>query len=127
MEATRAMIPIILFICMAATIFGIYYLRNKENMALIERGINPREGHKKFGSLTYLKYGLLMIGVGVGLFLAQLIDNMYPVVRTDSEGGKYIQENPAIYFSLIGICGGLGLLLSYFIEKKAMEKHTKHD
>lgn len=127
MEATRAMIPIVLFISVCTTLFGIYYLRNKENMALIDRGINPREGYKKFGSLTYLKYGLLMIGVGIGLFLAQLIDNTYPIVRTDSEGGKYIQENPAIYFSLIGICGGLGLLMSYFIEKKAMDKHSKND
>jgi hypothetical protein len=127
MEATRAMIPIVLFISMALTLFGIYYLRNKENMALIERGINPRESYRKFGSLAYLKYALLFIGAGVGLFLAQLYDNMYPIVEISGDGDKFTHENPAIYFSLIGICGGLGLLISYFIERKEMQKHTKQD
>lgn len=118
MEATRAMIPIVMFICMAVTAFGIYYLRNKENMALIERGINPRESYKKFGSLTYLKYGLLLIGVGLGLLLAYTIDESLPRVTP---------ERPALYFSLIGICGGLGLVISYFIERKEMQKHQHKD
>jgi hypothetical protein len=121
MEATRAMIPIVLFISMAVTLFGIYYLRNKENMALIERGINPRESYRKFGSLTYLKYGLLMIGAGIGLLSAYLLDEAMPPSR------HFDPDRPALYFSLIGICGGIGLVISYFIEKKEMQKHTKQD
>ncbi len=122
MEATEAMVPIVLFISMAITLFGIAYMRNKENMALIERGINPREGFRKFGSLTYLKYGLLMVGVGVGLLMAYFIDNAMPPVRFPSD-----PDRPALYFSLIGICGGIGLVISYFIEKKEMSKHTNKD
>ncbi|HLO71098.1 MAG TPA: DUF6249 domain-containing protein [Flavipsychrobacter sp.] len=122
MEATQAMIPIVMFICMAITAFGIYYLRNKENMALIERGINPRESYKKFGSLTYLKYGLLLIGVGLGLLLAYAIDESLP-----KHGFSMGPDRPALYFSLIGICGGLGLVISYFIERKEMQKHQHKD
>lgn len=122
MEATEAMVPIVLFISMAITLFGIVYMRNKENMALIERGINPREGFRKFGSLTYLKYGLLMIGAGLGLLTAYLIDSAMPPVRLHGD-----QDRPALYFSLIGICGGIGLVISYFIEKKEMQKHNNRD
>jgi hypothetical protein len=122
MEATQAMIPIVLFITMFTALFGIYYLRNKDNMALIERGINPRESYRKFGSLTYLKYGLLMIGAGIGLLSAYLIDVAMPQPRFGFD-----MDRPALYFSLIGICGGIGLVISYFIEKKEMEKHTKQD
>ncbi len=107
---------------MATTLFGIYYLRNKENMALIERGINTRESYKKFGSLTYLKYGLLMIGAGIGLLTAYLIDESMP--KNSFGIGP---ERPALYFSLIGICGGIGLVISYFIERKEMGKHLRKD
>ena len=49
-----------------------------------------------------------MIGAGLGLLLAYILDN-YVFMRTDNE---------AIYFALIGIGGGLGLIGSYKIEKK---------
>lgn len=122
MEATKAMIPIVMFICMAVTAFGIYYLRNKENMALIERGINPRESYRKFSSLTYLKYGMLFIGVGLGLLLAYIIDESMP-----HQGFHVGPDRVALYFSLIGICGGLGLVISYFIERKEMQKQQHKD
>lgn len=120
MEATRAMIPIVLFICGATTLFGIFYLRNKENMALIERGINPRESYRKFGSLAYLKYALMMIGGGIGLLVAYMIDINMIGVGSDP-------DHPALYFSLIPICAGIGLVLSYNIEKKEMQKYLNKE
>ena len=59
---------------------------------------------------TALKYGLLIMGCGVGLLLAYLFD----VASAQIDG----EDNPAIYFALIAIFGGLGLILSYRIEKK---------
>ncbi|MGN6477766.1 MAG: DUF6249 domain-containing protein [Flavipsychrobacter sp.] len=122
MEATRAMIPIVLFICAATTLFGIFYLRNKENMALIERGINPRESYRKFGSLAYLKYALMMIGAGIGLLIAYLID-----INMITRGFGVGPQHPALYFSLIPICAGIGLVLSYNIEKKEMQKYLNKE
>ncbi len=127
MEATRAMIPIVLFISVCTTLFGIYYLRNKENMALIERGINPREGFRRFSSLTYLKYSLLMMGGGLGLLTALLIDNSHPHRRLVGDGTYVYEDNPGLYFALIAIGGGLGLLVSYFIEKRELQKHSKQE
>lgn len=122
MEATRAMIPIVLFISAATMLFGIFYLRNKENMALIERGINPRETFRKFGSLAYLKYALLMIGGGIGLLIAYLID-----VNMTRTGFGTDPDHPALYFSFMPIFAGIGLVISYNIEKKEMQKYLNKE
>lgn len=99
---------------MFALIFGIFYLRNKERMAMIERGMEiiPSLPKKRDNSSITLTFGLLLIGAGLGLFIAYLMD--YFVFRMES--------NPAIYFSLIAIFGGLGLFISYLIERKSTQK-----
>ena len=38
------------------------------------------------------------------------------------DSGTKTQEPEAIYFSLIAIGGGLGLIASYAVEKKALQK-----
>ncbi len=64
-----------------AMILGIVYLYKKENLAMIEKGMNPKVYRP--APYTALKYGLLLVGI-----------------------------------ALIAIFGGLGLILSYRIEKK---------
>jgi hypothetical protein len=54
-----------------------------------------------------LKLGLLLLGAGTGLLLAFIISN-------NMRG----HDHEAIYFALIAIGGGLGLVGSYFMEKK---------
>ena len=39
------LVPIVAMLSICTTLFALYYLRNKENMALIEKGINPRQNH----------------------------------------------------------------------------------
>ncbi len=107
------LIPILVPISMFTMVFGIVYLRNRERMAMIERGMDPRLNKpKSSGYNTYtLTWGLLLIGAGVGLFLAYLLDHTaFSTFRED--------DNPAIYFALIAIFGGAGLFLAYRIEKK---------
>src|SRR6201991_2705048 len=91
-------------------IFGIVYLYKRERMAMIERGMDPRRYKPQSAPYQNLKWGLLLIGAGVGLFLAYLLD------RTAFDATRY--DNEAIYFALIAIFGGLGLFASYRIEKK---------
>jgi hypothetical protein len=102
------LIPILVPLGGMAMIFGIVYLYKKENLAMIEKGMNPKTYRP--APYTALKYGLLFVGSGLGLLLAYLIDMASAAV--DGE------ENPTIYFALIAIFGGLGLVLSYRIEKK---------
>jgi hypothetical protein len=61
-----------------------------------------------------LKWGLLLLGAGFGLLTAFIVDT-----SAFSNLRHYERDNlPALYFSLIGIGGGLGLVVSYIVEKK---------
>jgi hypothetical protein len=105
-ELIAIMVPLGFF----AMIFGIVYLQKREKMAMIERGMDPRRYKPQSAPYQNLKWGLLLIGAGVGLFLAFVLDRTVFVASMD--------DNEAIYFSLIAIFGGLGLFTSYRIEKK---------
>ncbi len=95
-------------------IFGIVYLVKRERMAMIERGMDPRSYKQRSMPFLTLKAGLLLIGAGIGLFLAFLLDN----TAFKHVGDFDRDDNVAIYFALIAIFGGIGLFLSYLIEKK---------
>lgn len=84
---------------------------------MIERNMDPRRYKSQSAPFQNLKWGLLLIGAGLGLFLAFLLDAY-------AFRSEYNDGNPAIYFSLIAIFGGLGLFTSYRIEKKETEKEA---
>lgn len=117
MPASVALFLIVMFTGFFACVFGIFYLRARQNLAMIEKGMNPKEFANRPAPYKNLKWALLLIGAGCGLFLAYLLD--YYVLS----GGGYNNynhdgKNVPIYFSLIAIGGGLGLFGSYKIEKK---------
>jgi hypothetical protein len=111
----EALIPIVICVSMFAMVFGIVYLVKREKMAMIERGMDPRRYKPQSAPFQNLKWGLLLMGAGLGLFLAYVLDTfVFHSSRND--------DNPAIYFALIAIFGGGGLFLSYLIEKKETDK-----
>ncbi|HXB95122.1 MAG TPA: DUF6249 domain-containing protein [Puia sp.] len=111
-----------------AVIFGLRYMRNKENMAMIEKGLDPkiRPERPRPAPFRSLKWGLLCVGAGLGLFLAYLLDNtlLYHVGHYISRygGGEYEINgaNVSLYFAFIAVGGGMGLITSYRIEKKEL-------
>ncbi|WP_316741734.1 DUF6249 domain-containing protein [Pedobacter antarcticus] len=107
------LVPITLFITGFAMIFGIRYLVNKEKMAMIERGINPKDGQSAPKPFISLKFGLLLVGLGLGILIA-LFTTIITKITED--------QSVAVYFGCIGIFGGLGLIVSYWIEKQWLEK-----
>ncbi|MBL7769697.1 MAG: hypothetical protein JNK20_12000 [Flavipsychrobacter sp.] len=110
MQTAEVLIPILVPLGAFAMVFGIVYLKSRENMAMIERGLNPKEFANRPAPYRNLKNGLLFLGAGIGLALAYIIT-------------KYMlhdEENPALWFALIAIGGGLGLIRSYQIEKKEL-------
>lgn len=116
MDAGEALVPITMFAGGFAMIFGIYYLKTRQNMAMIEKGMNPKEFANRPAPYKNLKWALLLIGAGVGLFLAFILDNY--ILNNYTNRFEHDGRNAAIYFALIAIGGGLGLLGSYRIEKK---------
>jgi O-antigen/teichoic acid export membrane protein len=101
------LIPILVSLGAFAMVFGIVYLSKRERLAMIEKGMDPR--NRKKSAPGYLKWGMLLIGAGIGLFLAFLIDTLLIPREV---------EPVAVYFSLIAIGGGLGLVTSYRMDRK---------
>ncbi len=114
MNNVEILIPITFFICTFAAIFGLRYMANKERMAMIEKGIDIGTIKAQPQPYKNLKWGLLLIGAGLGLFLAFVLDQ---TVFKIADGLNH-DKNVPIYFALIAIFGGLGLFVSYLIEKK---------
>ncbi|OWK72688.1 DUF6249 domain-containing protein [Pedobacter sp. AJM] len=112
------LVPITFFLGTFAMIFGIRYLSNKEKMAMIERGIDPGISKSIPRPYLSLKFGLLMVGLGLGLLVALLtVRSIFGSEMTHNEES----QAAAIYFGFLGVFGGLGLITSFIIEKKAID------
>jgi len=73
MHGGEMLIPILVPLGLFAMIFGIFYMKTRENLAMIEKGLNPKEFANRPAPYRNLKWGLLLIGSGVGLMLAYFI------------------------------------------------------
>ena len=105
---TEILVPIAAFALTFGVIFIIFSARNRERMAMIEKGINPKDFIKGRPSIyNILKWALLLVGIGVGVFIGSLLETY-----------TGIQEEPA-YFGPILLFGGLGLFVAFLITKKA--------
>lgn len=111
-------IPIVLF----ASIFGIVYVylmtRNKERMAMIEKGMDMSLFVKKHGDEAPMKYwvikiGFLMIGIALGVLTGSLVSN------------NGMMSEDSAYPAMILLFGGVALVASYFMEKRLREKSKK--
>lgn len=104
--AEDIIIPLALF----ATIFGILYVflttRNKERLALIEKGADASLLNMKRNKLVTLKYGMFLTGLATGLLIGNLI------------AANTVVKEEVAYFSMMLLCGGLSLIFFYLIEKK---------
>ncbi len=94
-----------------AMVFGIIYVivtsRNRERMALIERGADPTlfEAKKKGSNGGIMKWGLFLFGIGLGVVVAYFL----------ASGGM---DEGAAYPAMIFVFGGLALILSYLWQRK---------
>ena len=108
MNATEILIPLIVF----SSIFGIFYIwistRNKERMALIEKGADASlftTKKKSYTNIT-LKIGMLAVGIGIGILVGSFLSN-------------YTALNEEVAFpSMIFLFGGAFLVGNAFLEKK---------
>lgn len=126
-EVIESIVPMVIMTGMFALIFGIVYIRSRENMAMIEKGMNPRDHKAGPRPFIYLKYALLFVGAGIGLFSAYFIERSYPYMAHTPSGELYYKNNPALYFALIAVGGGIGLVISFLIEKKYWLNRKKED
>ena len=114
------------------------FARRKERMYLIEKmadkadpSLLNAESLKNrmpvsLKSFTSLKLGCLLTGLGIGLFVGLIINLIIASSRNDlgigSDGISYYTFSSIAYGASILIFGGLGLLIAYSIESKAIKK-----
>ena len=100
------------------SIFGVFYLyissRNKERLALIEKGADASIFNlgKRAGSswkVIVLNLAFLLMGIGLGVFLANLLDTYSNL------------DSQAVYPALIFLMAGLGLYVGYTQTSKAID------
>jgi len=103
-------------VLVTAIIFGFAYnvifllVRRSERMKMLEKGVDASffMTKQQTGSQQALKFGLLFIGVAIGILLGSILSE------------TTVLPEEASYFSMIFLFGGLGLVIHHFIEKKEL-------
>ncbi|HLF19832.1 MAG TPA: DUF6249 domain-containing protein [Bacteroidota bacterium] len=92
--------------------------RHKERIAMIDKGVTPADFKGvsvremfKTNPLSSLKWGLLALFVGAGLFLGSLLD-------------QYMYLPDAVYPASMLVLGGLGLVIFYVIAARKMKSES---
>jgi hypothetical protein len=113
--------PVLVLGIIFGAIVTIVYLgvRRKERMAMLEKGVDASVFFsKKTSSNEYaLKYGLLLIGVALGILVGNLLAASAP----------FAEAEEAAYFSMIFLFGGVALLVNYFIARKMFNEDKGND
>lgn len=102
-------VPVVAIISTFTTIIVVAYLffssRHKIRMALIQHGQQATIFREYKDANSALKYGMLAVGLGLGLFAGCILEAMG------------LKEEPA-YFGMMLIFGGIGLIIYYLVTKK---------
>jgi hypothetical protein len=110
-------IPVSFFLMVFAILYVHYTTRNKERMAMIEKGVDPKifqcqpRSFRVSGYSTF-KWGLFLIGLAVGLFIGALFERY-----SDLPKGS-------MYISMILVFGGLSLVIAYLLKGR-LEKRQE--
>ena len=105
---------VLIFICIFLVIFGIAYLhystRNKERLALIEKGMDAgifkqSKETAPVWKVLILNLALLLMGIGLGILIALGLQ-------------ESLGYHDAIYPGIIFLMAGGGLFTGFFMTKK---------
>ncbi|APD07249.1 hypothetical protein UJ101_01738 [Flavobacteriaceae bacterium UJ101] len=113
-EIFGTMVPIVLFISIAWVINMIIDRRalHKERMLLIEKGgdsnlLIESKKEKHFFENGSLKYGLVLVGISLGVITGAIFDRI-----------ELFESAEIGYFFGVFLFSGIGLILSYYLNKK---------
>lgn len=110
------------FVSLFIIIFGIFYLhystRNKERLALIEKGADAsiffsaktqKKSSVPIWKVLVLNFAVLLMGIGSGVFIGAIL-----------EAYSAIQEEVG-YTGSIFLMAGIGLFVGFILSKKLIE------
>lgn len=106
MDFTAVIIVSSFFATIVLSLYFYFSARNKERMALIEKGLIHEKPKTNRDKNAGMKVGLFLIGLSLGLFMGYILSEYTSVIDVVS------------YFSMILLFGGVSLILSNFIPAK---------
>jgi hypothetical protein len=110
------LVPITLFILIAAVLWKVFDSRHIERKTILDKGLNPSDYMELYkrqafatNPLSSLKWGLIAIFAGLGTLTAMILNSWY-----------HYEE--IIYPGVILVFGGAGLVVFYSIASKKMKE-----
>jgi hypothetical protein len=93
-----------------AMIVAIVYLRQRrqERMKMMEKGIDARFFETSKPSMQSLKWGIVLVALGVGMLTAKFL----------TATGLFFIRSEEAYFSMLFLFGGASLLIFHYIDLK---------
>jgi hypothetical protein len=131
------LVPIFIMGFITLGIYKIFelFVRRNERISIIEKLSNvdpetlkhrinfPMYRDESVGSWS-IRIGLLLIGVGLGVIIATIVDMSTALPVYDK--GRMVYDSmdtvDVLYPSCAAVFGGLGLVIAYFIERKKDKK-----
>lgn len=111
--AAAILIPISFFLFVFATLYLFFTTRNKERMALIEKGADASifvhgrpKGAAPVWKVFILNLALLLMGVGLAIFIGSFMEYSLGI------------DGDVAYPGSIFFLAGVGLLVGFFLTKK---------
>lgn len=131
------LVPIFVMGIITLGIYKIFelFVRRNERISIIEKlsNVDPETLKHRINFPVYkdesigswsIRIGLLLIGVGLGVIIATIVD-MSTAVPAYYKGQlvyESIRSVDVLYPSCAAVFGGIGLVVAYFIEKKKDKK-----
>jgi len=88
------------------SLYFYFRARNKERMAMIEKGMELKFNRRVNKPIRTLKTGIFLIGIALGIFIGYLVGSNTDVNEVVS------------FFVMILLFGGIALSLNYILELK---------
>jgi len=103
------LVPMGFFASVVLILYVYFTSRNKERLALIEKGTDASLFKTSSKPFPTLKIGMFLIGIGIGILMGNIVASLTRL------------EQEVAYFSMILLFGGASLISFYLIEKNKKE------
>ncbi len=97
-----------------AMVVAIVYLRQRkqERLVMMQKGIDARFFETTKHSMQSLKWGIVLVALGLGMLTAKVL----------SKTQYFFPRTEEAYFSMLFLFGGVSLLIFHFIDRRRREQ-----